>query len=40
MKLLQQIMCITLKKNWINGDKEMRHYEPHSNHIKIKNKKN
>ncbi|MPC13971.1 hypothetical protein E2C01_006723 [Portunus trituberculatus] len=27
MKLLQHMMCITLKKNWINGDMETGHYE-------------
>ncbi|MPC84435.1 hypothetical protein E2C01_079172 [Portunus trituberculatus] len=32
MKLLQHIMCITLK-NWINGDMETGHYEPHLNPV-------
>ncbi|MPC27063.1 hypothetical protein E2C01_020218 [Portunus trituberculatus] len=33
MKLLQHIMCITLKKNWISGDMEIGHYEPSSNPV-------
>ncbi|MPC98436.1 hypothetical protein E2C01_093807 [Portunus trituberculatus] len=28
-------MCITLKKNWINGDMETGHYEPLSNPAKL-----
>ncbi|MPC51180.1 hypothetical protein E2C01_045021 [Portunus trituberculatus] len=28
MKLLQHIMCITLRKNKVNGDMETGHYEP------------
>ncbi|MPC19678.1 hypothetical protein E2C01_012604 [Portunus trituberculatus] len=33
MKLLQHIMSITLKKNWINGDMEKGHYKPCSNPV-------
>ncbi|MPC94293.1 hypothetical protein E2C01_089456 [Portunus trituberculatus] len=33
MKLLQHMMCITLRKNEINGDMETGHYEPRSSPV-------
>ncbi|MPC79795.1 hypothetical protein E2C01_074341 [Portunus trituberculatus] len=33
MKLLQHIMCITLKKKWTNGDMETGHFESCSNFV-------